>query len=105
MKQPDQIVVIGDPDAVFGFSLLGLSGVAVADAQTARAAIQKAARQPGVALVLVSEAWAELIRELERERSTSGGPLIIPFPASQPVAAEGGLRGAIQRLLGISLKE
>ena len=105
MKPPDQIVVIGEPDVVFGFSLLGLEGVAVADSQAARTAIQKASRQPGVALILVSETWADLIRESEQEKLAGGGPLIIPIPSSQPVGAERGLRAEIQRLLGISLKD
>ena len=98
-----QIVVIGDPDAVFGFGLLGLQGVVVAGQDAARKAIRQACRQPEVTLILVSDSWASLIRELEQERVTGSGPLIVPFPSLQSTSAEPGLRGEIRRILGVSL--
>ena len=53
-----EIVVIGDEDAIFGLGLIGLKGQPVASLEEARKAIQSAISEPATGLVLLTENWA-----------------------------------------------
>jgi vacuolar-type H+-ATPase subunit F/Vma7 len=105
MMKPSQMIVIGERDTVFGLSLLGFQGMVVTDQQEALKALQEASREPGVALILLTETFAELAKELEQKERSAEGPLIIPIPSSQGVKPRGSLREQVQRVLRISLKE
>jgi vacuolar-type H+-ATPase subunit F/Vma7 len=101
----DTLVVIGDEDAVFGLGLLGLRGEVVTDEQGARQALTKALRDPATAVVLITENWAAVGRDIEQETSRSDfGPLVVEIPSAQREKHEDRLQEQMRRVLGTSLE-
>jgi vacuolar-type H+-ATPase subunit F/Vma7 len=76
-----RVLVVGSPDLVLGLGLLGIAGTAVGTAEEAAAALDEAVATPGVALVLLGEAWgAALHARLERMALLDDGPLVVELP-------------------------
>jgi len=98
--QDRKIVVIGDEDAVFGLSLIGLAGHAVASVEEAKTALQNAMADADVALILLTENWSELQPESRRE----SGPLVVEIPCRSSEKPSVALEARIQRALGIRLE-
>ena len=103
-----KIVVIGDEDAVFGLSLIGLDGHAVSSAGEARQAIKNAMADPDTALILLTENWSGARPE---QRSESGetamddsGALIIEIPSPGPAKPSLALETRIEQALGVRLE-
>lgn len=95
-----KIVVIGDEDAVFGLSLIGLEGYAVTSVEQAREAVRKAMSDPGTALILLTENWSEA----RPEPMDESGALVVEIPgpgASKPSMA---LETRIEQALGVHLE-
>ena len=104
MSEP-RLLVIGDENGVFGFALLGVEGRVVHSAEEARQALEEAlaSREPGI--VLLTEEWAEAMRdEVDRLKATVLEPLILEIPASRPITVRRSLHELVQRALGIRLE-
>ena len=95
-----EIVVIGDEEAVFGLGLLGLRGYPAKTLEEARKALQSALADPAVALVLLTENWAEAKPEAPGESAA----LVIEIPCAGPAAAGMRLEETIERALGVRLE-
>jgi vacuolar-type H+-ATPase subunit F/Vma7 len=94
------IVVIGDVDAVFGLSLIGLHGRAVTSVEEARQAIRNAMADPNTALILLTENWAEA-----RSESMDGsGVLVAEIPSQRPAKLSINLKTRIEQVLGVRLE-
>lgn len=92
------IVVVGDEDAVFGLGLIGLRGYPAKNLNEARKALQSALAEPETALVLLTENWSAAKDDVPGE----GSALVIEIPCSGPVAAKTrGLEETIERALGV----
>lgn len=99
-----RIVVVGERDAVFGLGLVGLEGEAVGTLPEARRALERALRDPSVAMILVTEDWLEPLAEpIERALADEAGPMIVEIPASRPVERRRGLQQLVERTLGIRM--
>ncbi len=100
-----RIVAIGPADTVLGLGLLGIEGTAVATAQEAAQAFDAALSAPGVALVLLGQAWSVPLRErLERAALDDAGPLVVEVPDPDGAAAHAPLTERVERVLGIRLE-
>jgi vacuolar-type H+-ATPase subunit F/Vma7 len=98
---PDRkIVVVGDEDTVFGLGLIGLTGHAVTSVDEARAAIENAMADPGVALVLLTENWSEAQPESRDEL----GALLVEIPGLRSEKPSTTLQTRIERALGVRLE-
>jgi vacuolar-type H+-ATPase subunit F/Vma7 len=95
-----EIVVVGDEDAVFGLGLLGLRGYPAKTLEEARKALQSALADPAAALVLLTENWAEAKPEAPDESAA----LVIEIPCTGPVATGMRLEETIERALGVRLE-
>jgi V/A-type H+-transporting ATPase subunit F len=100
-----KLYCIADEDTVRGFRLAGVAGEAVAGAGEAGAAVERAARQPEIGMLILTDVVAAEIRplvdeiRLERER-----PLIAEIPG--PDGAMPGrktLRQFVQEAVGIKI--
>jgi len=73
--------VIGDEDTVLGFRFAGIAGDAVADAAQASAALQRVRRLSDVAVIIMTDRVADLIRaEVNAERFDMVLPLVVEVP-------------------------
>jgi vacuolar-type H+-ATPase subunit F/Vma7 len=95
-----KIVVIGDEDAVFGLSLIGLEGHAVSSVEEAHEAIRKAMSDPDTALVLLTENWSEA----RPESVHASGALVVEIPSPGPAKPSMALETRIERALGVHLE-
>ena len=97
--------IIGDEDAVLGFSLVGVTGRSVSTTEQAEAAFKEAIADQDIGIILVTEASAELIREtVDRYVFLEQFPLVVeiqdrtgPLPGKLP------LRQLVNKAIGISL--
>ena len=98
------IVVIGDEDAVFGLGLIGLEGQAVTGIEQAREAIRKTLADPSTALILLTENWSEARPESQPESMDESGALVVEIPGPGPAQPSTALETRIERALGIRLE-
>lgn len=96
-----RIVVIGDPDAVLGLGLIGFEGVPAASAAEARRALDRSLRDPGVALVLLTEDWAEALADRIDRDGNADGPLVVEIPAPGGEPRGRSLHDRVRETLGI----
>ena len=94
------IVVIGDEDAVFGLGLIGLEGQAVTGIEQAREAIRKTLADPSTALILLTENWSEA----RPDSMDESGALVVEIPSPGPSKPSMALETRIERALGIRLE-
>lgn len=95
-----KIVVIGDEDAVFGLSLIGLEGHTVTSVDEARQALEKAMADPGIALILLTENLSEA-RPASMEES---GALVVEIPSQGAAKSSLALEARIEQALGVRLE-
>jgi vacuolar-type H+-ATPase subunit F/Vma7 len=99
-----RILVVGSADVVLGLSLLGIDGTAVGTAAEAAAALDEAMATPGVALVLLGEAWGEALHaHLERMALLDDGPLVVELPDPDRDAGQAAVTERVGRVLGSRL--
>lgn len=100
-----RVVVVGPPDTVLGLGLLGIEGTAVTHAREAAMALDAALATPGVALVLLGQAWSEPLHDrLERAAAGEAGPLVVEIPDPGGGEAEVSLSERVGRVLGVRLE-
>lgn len=100
-----ELMVIGHPAAVLGFSLAGVSGQMATSTEEVNQALDEALAKKGVGIILVTEDVAVLIKErMEHLRMHSTVPLVveIPGPGGTPVGKQS-LSEVVRRAIGIKL--
>lgn len=97
--------MIGHPDAVLGFSLAGVEGRAVSDAEQANVALDAALKDRDLGIVLVTKDAARMMdARMEQLKLRSTMPLIVEIPSPAGVApGEPSLSEVVLRAIGIRL--
>jgi V/A-type H+-transporting ATPase subunit F len=100
-----RILVIGHPEAVLGFSLVGVHGQAATSAEEANLALDHALALPDVGIILVTEDVAGLIEpRMAQLKLRSAVPLVVELPGPQGVRSDQpSLSEVVQRVIGIKL--
>lgn len=100
-----KIFVIGNQEAVLGFSLVGVHGTAVSSADEVNEAIDEALSNASNGIVLVTEDVAGLIRaRMDQLKLRSTVPLVVEIPGPQGVAADQpSLNEVVMRAIGVKL--
>ncbi len=100
-----KVLVVGHPDAVLGFSLAGVEGRAVTDAEGVNAALDAALKDHDLGIVLVTKDVARLVEgRMEDLKFHSTMPLIVEIlspEGQQP--GEPSLGEIVLRAIGIRL--
>ena len=76
-----RVVIIGHPEAVQGFSLVGVQGYVAVDAESMDRAVDLVLADGQTGIVLVTDDSAELIRErIDQLKSRYDPPIFIEIP-------------------------
>jgi V/A-type H+-transporting ATPase subunit F len=99
-----KILVVGNPEAVLGFSLAGIEGKSATSAEEAGRALDDALAAKDLGIVLVTRDAAEMIGpRMDRLRLRREPPLVVEIPAPKGAAGESTLRDVVRRAIGIKI--
>ncbi len=100
-----KVVVVGHPEAVLGFSLAGVGGRPVQNAEQANAALDEVLAAKDVGIVLVTQDVARMVQpRMDDLKLHSTVPLIVEIPGPQGVDPnEPALGEMVLRAIGIKL--
>jgi V/A-type H+-transporting ATPase subunit F len=101
-----RIMVIGHPEAVLGFSLVGVHGQAAASVEEVNQALDRALALPDVGIILVTEDVARLIEtRMAQLKLHSTVPLVVelPGPQDEQQPDQPPLSEMVQRVIGLKL--
>jgi V/A-type H+-transporting ATPase subunit F len=77
-----KVLIIGHPQAVLGFSLVGVQGIVATTVAEVNEAVDKVLDTPDVGIVLVTEDAARLIgAKMDQLRLRSTIPLVVEIPS------------------------
>ena len=100
-----KVIVIGNQEAVVGFSLVGVHGKAVTSVAEANQALDEALAAPDAGIVLVTADTAELIQaRMDQLKLRSTVPLVVEIPGPMGVGPDQPtLNEIVLRAIGIKL--
>jgi V/A-type H+-transporting ATPase subunit F len=100
-----KILVIGHPEAVLGFSLVGVRGQIATSAEEANQALSSALASPDVGIILVTGDVAGLIEpRMAQLKLSSIGPLVVEIPGPEGVQSDQPtLSEVVQQVIGIKI--
>jgi len=100
-----KVLVIGHPEAVLGFSLVGVQGQVATSAAEVHQALDGALSAPSVGIVLVTEDVAGLIEvRMDQLKLRSTVPLVVEIPAPEGVRPDKpSLSEVVQRAIGVKV--
>ena len=100
-----KVLVIGHPEAVLGFSLVGIHGQAATSAAEVNQALDDALSAPDVGIVLVTEDVVGLIEaRMAQLKMRSTVPLVVESPAPEGVRPDQpSLREVVRRAIGVTV--
>jgi V/A-type H+/Na+-transporting ATPase subunit F len=100
-----RVLVVGHPEAVLGFSLAGVGGQSVQNADQANRALDEALAAKDVGIVLVTQDVARMIQpRMDDLKLHSTVPLIVEIPSPEGVSPdEPSLSEIVLRAIGIKL--
>jgi V/A-type H+/Na+-transporting ATPase subunit F len=100
-----KVLVIGHPEAVLGFSLVGVQGQAASTAEEANQALDSALAAEGVGIVLVTQDVSKLIEaRMDQLKLHSTVPLVVEIPGPQGVDADQpSLSDVVMRAIGVKI--
>jgi len=100
-----KILVIGHPEAVLGFSLVGVHGQTATTAEEVNQALDSALASSEVGLILVTEDVARLIEpRMSQLKLHSTVPLVVEIPGPQGVPSDQpSLSEVVQQVIGIKI--
>ena len=100
-----KILVIGHPEAVLGFSLVGVRGQPAISAEEANQALDDALASSNVGIILVTEDIAKLIESrIAQLKLRSTVPLIVEIPGPDSVQSDQmTLSEMVQKVIGIKI--
>jgi len=97
-----RVFVIGERDAVLGFSLVGIKGLVTDDAEAAAGQLAHLREDPAIGLILITAGLArDLGPRLASFRAAGSLPLIYEIPDRQGRTEKAPLRDLVRRALGI----
>jgi V/A-type H+-transporting ATPase subunit F len=100
-----KILVIGNQEAVLGFSLVGVHGKAVSSANEVDQALDEALSTADTGIILVTEDIAELVgARMDQLKLRSTVPLVVEIPGPQGVRVDRpSLNEMVLRAIGVKL--
>lgn len=100
-----QFFVIGDEETVLGFSLVGVDGVVVTNADETRDALKAAFQSEGTGIIIIPERVAQEVRpEVQNYLYKTSFPLIIEIPDRLgPMEGRGSVRDMIRSAVGLHM--
>lgn len=100
-----KILVIGNQEAVLGFSLVGVQGKAVKSAPMAHQALDNALANPELGIILVTEDVAALIESrMEQLKLRSTIPLVVEIPGPAGISPDRpSLNDIVLQAIGVKL--
>lgn len=100
-----KVLVVGHPEAVLGFSLAGVDGRPVRDAEQANHALDEALAAKDVGIVLVTQDVARMVQaRMDDLKLHSTVPLIVEIPSPEGVSPdEPSLSEIVLKAIGIKL--
>jgi V/A-type H+-transporting ATPase subunit F len=100
-----KLLVIGHPNAVLGFSLVGVDGLVATDADQVNQALDKALSTANTGIILVTEDVAALIEpRMNQLRMHSTVPLVVEIPAPEGFRPERpSLREIVMSAIGVKI--
>jgi V/A-type H+-transporting ATPase subunit F len=100
-----RILVIGHPEAVLGFSLVGVGGQAAQSAADVDRALDAALSAKDIGIVLVTRDAARLTASrMEQLKLRNDVPLVIEIPSPEGAPTDqASLRELVQRAIGIQV--
>ena len=100
-----KVYVIGHPEAVQGFALVGVQGEIALNAEEANAALDRALALKDVGIVLVTDDVAAMVESrIEQLKFHSEIPLVIEIPGPNSDAShQDSLKAVIERAIGIKI--
>ncbi len=98
------IFVVGDENAILGFSMIGVEGKVAKSTEEARAALEDAVAREEIEIVLVTENWAAEMRErVDQLKMETAKPLVLDIPGSTPAPSGRSLREFVEEAVGVRL--
>jgi len=100
-----KFILIGDEHTVLGYSLIGIQGVVVKNAQEALDALNSASKDSEIGVILITQRIASLIQyEVNNARLAMSIPVVLEIPDRQgPLEDKESAMNIIQRLIGIKV--
>lgn len=100
-----QYHIIGDEDTVLGFSLAGVTGTIVRQAEQAHAAFRETLGNKEIAIIIMTEKTAGMIREeVDNYIFNADFPLIVEIPDREgPLPDRPSLRDTVNHAIGLNL--
>jgi vacuolar-type H+-ATPase subunit F/Vma7 len=100
-----KLLVIGHPEAVLGFSLVGVSGRAATSAVEVNQALDDALLTADIGIILVTEDVAALIEaRMDQLKMHSTVPLVVEIPAPDSARPnKPSLKEVVTRAIGVKI--
>jgi V/A-type H+-transporting ATPase subunit F len=100
-----KILVIGHPEAVLGYSLVGVEGKAVSSPEETDLALEAALNDRSLGIILVTGDVAEMIRpKMDHLQLHSTVPLVVEIPAPERVQPpQPSLNEIVFRAIGVKI--
>lgn len=100
-----KVIVIGHPEAVLGFSLAGVQGIAVTTAEETNTALDEALASKETGIVLVTQDVSDLIQaRMDDLRHHSTVPLVVEIPGPEGVGeGQPSLSDVLLRAIGVKI--
>lgn len=100
-----KIFLIGDETTVLGYSLAGIHGVVVNNAEEAAEALETATQDPDMGIVLITQRMAAEVQPVVDEAKLKmATPIVLEIPdRSGPVEDKEAALDIVQRLIGIKV--
>jgi V/A-type H+-transporting ATPase subunit F len=100
-----KVRVIGHPEAVLGFSLVGVEGQAAATTEEVNRALDEALANPEIGIVLVTQDMARLVEaRMDYLKLRSTVPLIVEIPGPEGVSPDQpSLSDVVLRAIGVKI--
>ena len=100
-----KVLVIGNQEAVLGFSLVGVSGTAVKTAAEATQALDEALATPDAGIVLITEDVGRLmVARMDQLKLRSTIPLVVEIPGPEGMGPDSAsINQIVLRAIGVKL--
>ena len=100
-----KVIVIGHPEAVQGFALVGVQGTIATSAEEVNQALNEALSAENIGIILITEDVSSLIEErMDQLKLRSTVPLVVEIPGPQGTDPDRpSLNAVIQRAIGIKI--
>jgi V/A-type H+-transporting ATPase subunit F len=100
-----KVLVIGNQEAVLGFSLVGVNGTAVKTASEVNQALDEALANPEAGIVLVTEDVSRLIQaRMDHLKLRSTVPLVVEIPGPEGMGPDQpSINQVVLRAIGVKL--